>query len=95
MAKGAKGRPSRRVTPKERATPVRPAPSARYTPPTPRSRKVSPRWVPALMAVFLAAGAVVIVINYLGLLPASPTNWYLLLGLALITAGFVTATQWR
>ena len=35
----------------------------------------------------------VIVINYLGVLPGGADNKYLLVGLVLITAGFITATQ--
>lgn len=87
-----------RVTPK-----AVPAPSGRYTPPIPKSQKVSPRWVPAVILTLLILGAVVIVTNYLGLLPVptgngikfQASNWYLLLGLGLITGGFITATTWR
>jgi hypothetical protein len=85
MAKGTAKGPSGRVTPK----------AGRYTPPVPKDVKVSPRWVPALMATFLLLGALTILLNYVNVLPGSVTNWYLLVGLALITAGFVTATQWR
>jgi VIT1/CCC1 family predicted Fe2+/Mn2+ transporter len=79
--------PSGRVTPK--------GGGGRYTPPVPKDVKVSPRWVPALMGAFLLLGGLVILLNYVNVLPGSVTNWYLLAGLALITAGFVTATQWR
>ncbi len=79
--------PSGRVTPK--------GGGGRYTPPVPKDVKVSPRWVPALMGAFLLLGGLVILLNYVNILPGSVTNWYLLAGLALITAGFVTATQWR
>jgi hypothetical protein len=81
-AKGSTGR----VTPKS---------TGRYTPPVPREVKVSPRWVPVLMGLLLVVGAGVILLNYLNVLPGSVTNWYLLAGLGLISAGFVTATQWR
>jgi hypothetical protein len=82
---------SGRVTPK-----ARPSPSGRYTPPIPREHKVSPRWVPVVMGLLLVAGMVMIVTNYLNLLPgADPSNWYLLGGLGLITAGFIVATRWR
>ena len=87
-----------RVTPK-----AAPAPSGRYTPPIPKNQKVSPRWVPVLILSLLLLGAIVIVTNYLGLLPVptgngvqwQASNWYLLLGLGLITGGFITATTWR
>jgi hypothetical protein len=105
MADIGKPKPSKRVTPKG-TVPGRPAPRAggsgsrpeatgRYTPPIPRSQKVSPPWVPVLMFTLLGVGALVIVINYLGVLPGSPDNWYLLGGLALITGGFITATQYH
>jgi heme/copper-type cytochrome/quinol oxidase subunit 3 len=71
------------------------APSSRYTPPTPKSMKVSPPWVPVLMFGLLLLGAVMIVLNYLELLPGSVTNWYLLGGLGLILGGIFVATQYR
>ena len=82
-----------RVTAKQ----TRPA-SGRYTPPIPREVKVSPRWVPVLMFTLLIAGLLVIILNYLGVLPTKSgeaSNWYLLLGLGLITGGFITATGYR
>jgi hypothetical protein len=92
MAKDtAKGRVTPKDTAKGRVTPK----AGRYTPPVPKDVKVSPWWVPALMGGFLLLGALVILLNYVNVLPGSVTNWYLLIGLALITAGFVTATQWR
>ena len=75
---------------------VTPPASGRYTPPIPREYKVSPRWVPVLMLVFLIGGMLVIITNYLGKpLPGSPNNWYLFVGLGMITAGFITATRYR
>jgi hypothetical protein len=74
---------------------VTPKATGRYTPPVPREVKVSGRWVPFLMGGLLLLGAGVILLNYLNVLPGSVSNWYLLIGLALISAGFVTATQWR
>jgi hypothetical protein len=79
-----------RTTPKKQ-----PVPTGRYTPPTPKSQKESPKWVPAIMFTCLILGVVVIVVNYLDVLPGGTTNWYLLVGLGLITAGFLTATQYR
>ena len=79
-----------RTTPKKQ-----PVSSGRYTPPTPRSQKVSPVWVPAVMFTCLLLGVAIIVVNYLDVLPGGTTNWYLLVGLGLITAGFLTATQYR
>jgi hypothetical protein len=71
------------------------ASSSRYTPPIPKSAKVSPQWVPVLMFVLLILGALVILLNYLGLLPGAVSNWYLFVGLGLILGGILTATQYR
>ncbi|MDZ7733597.1 MAG: cell division protein CrgA [Acidimicrobiia bacterium] len=67
----------------------------RYTPPTPRSQKVSPMWVPVLMFTLFGLGGAVIVLNYLGLLPGAASNWYLLVGLGLILGGIITATNFH
>jgi hypothetical protein len=85
-----------RVTPKGGPTANRTAnASSRYTPPVPAYKKVSPMWVPVLMFAFLIAGVLVIVLNYVNLLPGDANNGYLLLGLLLITLGFVTATNYH
>ena len=92
MAKGDKR--GGRTTPKGTRTDVRTStPSGRYTPPIPREEKVSPPWVPVVMFGCLILGVAVIVLNYLNLLPGDASNGYLLVGLGLITVGFVTATQ--
>ncbi len=70
--------------------------SGRYTPPIPKEHKVSPRWVPVLMFTLLGLGLLVIVCNYLGVLPPGEAqNKYLFVGLGLITGGFITATRYR
>ncbi|MGH9165810.1 MAG: cell division protein CrgA [Acidimicrobiales bacterium] len=74
---------------------VTPKPSNRYTPPVPRTEKVSPKWVPILMFALLIAGMGIIVCNYLELLPGGAKNWYLLAGLGCITGGFITSTNYR
>ena len=97
MTKPAKRHvPGGRVTPKG-TTPsgARPSPSTRYTPPVPREVKVSPRWVPIVMFGLLGIGLVVIFLNYLGVLPGGTKNSYLLVGLAAILGGIMTATQYR
>ncbi len=97
-AKGGKGgRPRQgtgRVTPKG-GTPGGPVATGRYTPPVPKTQKVSPRWVPVLMFTLLISGVVVITANYMALMPGDTSNLYLVMGLVLITAGFVTATRYR
>jgi hypothetical protein len=94
-----------RVTPKGGAPAAsRPEASTRYTPPVPREQKVSPRWVPVLMFALLGLGMLLILLNYLGVLPAlwwdnppdsDTSNWWLLIGLGSILAGIMTATQYR
>jgi len=75
---------------------VTPKATNRYTPPVPRSEKVSPKWVPIVMFAALGLGMLVILANYVSLLPGDgPSNMYLLLGLVLITIGFVTATKFH
>lgn len=72
-----------------------PRPSGRYTPPVPKEHKTSPRWLPVAMLVALVGGMVMIVSNYLALLPGDTSNGYLFLGLGLITVGFLLATRYR
>jgi hypothetical protein len=68
---------------------------SRYTPPPPKKRPPSPLWVPVTMFTLLGLGMVIVIINYLGVLPGGAKNGYLFLGLGLITAGFLLATQYR
>jgi Cell division protein CrgA len=73
-----------------------PAKSSRYTPPKPKTAKRSPLWVPTTMFSALGCGMVVILGNYLQLLPGGAVrNSYLFLGLGLLVGGFVLSTQLR
>jgi hypothetical protein len=85
----------------------RPQQKRRYgTPPTPKKRRSSPRWFGGLILGFMFAGVLVIVLNYLGVMPgftfpftdwvvgSETNNFYLLGGLGMIAAGFLLATQW-
>lgn len=68
--------------------------SARYTPPTPKEYYESPRWVPILMFVFLALGALAIILRYV--VPAfENTNSPVIIGLGFMLAGLFTATKWK
>jgi Cell division protein CrgA len=70
--------------------------SGRYTPPQPVKVNLSEGtkpWVPYLMFGLFGLGLLAIILNYMGLLPNAPTNWYLLVGLVSITGGFMAATQ--
>jgi hypothetical protein len=96
--KASDRRTSGRFTPKKTAAPPKidaGVASGRYTPPIPREEKVSPMWVPILMFALLGVGVLVIVLNYVGLLPGDTSNGYLLLGLGFITAGFIVATNYH
>lgn len=55
----------------------------------------SPAWLPIVMFVLLAVGVLGILLNYLGVWPGAPSNWYLLAGLGAILAGIIAATQYR
>ena len=85
---------SKRVTPKAEQRP-----SGRYTPPgTGAKLGPSPRWVPVLMFALWGVGLLVIVLNYMGVLPGSAdggNGWYLVGGLGAILAGIMVATQYR
>lgn len=72
-----------------------PEESGRYTPPIPKGVRRSPRWFGALVLFLLVAGVLVILLNYMTVLPGSVTAWYLVVGLVLIFAGFIMATRYR
>ena len=76
--------------PKGAQAPVQQPYSSGYVP-----GKVSPVWIPVLMFGLLIAGALVIIMNYMGWVPGGVSNWYLLGGLGLILGGIVTATQFH
>lgn len=88
---------SKRVTPpKARAGQ---GAASRYTPPNPRAQKgPSPRWVPILMFALWGLGLLVIILNYMGVMPGAGdggNGWYLVAGLASILGGIMVATQYR
>ncbi|MGH9187063.1 MAG: cell division protein CrgA [Acidimicrobiales bacterium] len=89
-----------RVTPKDSKSAV-PTPTGRYTPPIPREVKVSPTWVPVLMFVLLGLGILVILLNYVDVIPDflptadGTSNVYLLIGLGFILGGIIVATQYH
>ena len=93
--KGGTGSGSRHAISKGHSSHEPETTSSRYTPPVPQELKVSPTWVPVLMFALLGLGALVIFLNYLGLLPGATDNLYLLLGLGLVLGGIVTSTQFH
>ncbi len=69
--------------------------SKRYTPPAAKyAQGPSPWWVPALMFGLLIIGALIIMLNYMGAF-GDAQNIRLVIGLAFILGGIVTATQYR
>ena len=55
----------------------------------------SPRWYTVLMSTLMIVGVLLIVLNYLTLLPGSVSRWYLWGGLGLIGAGFIMTTNYK
>ncbi|HLA91950.1 MAG TPA: cell division protein CrgA [Actinomycetota bacterium] len=64
-------------------------------PPTKAKPKASPRWYGFLVLGLILAGVLVIVLNYMGAVPGGTQQHWLWIGLGVIAAGFVAATQWR
>ncbi|HZJ27140.1 MAG TPA: cell division protein CrgA [Acidimicrobiia bacterium] len=75
--------------------PVSKSKRSRYTPPSPKKKPPSPLWIPVMMFSLLLVGTLIVIVNYLGVLPGDQQNRYLFLGLAEITGGFVMATRYR
>jgi hypothetical protein len=74
----------------------RPTKGSRYTAPAPKKVKHSQLWLPVTMFTCLALGVVVIAANYLEVLPGGEvSNNFLLIGLALLIAGFVLSTFFK
>ena len=55
----------------------------------------SPTWYVAVMFGLMGIGVIVILANYINLLPNSPDNMWLLIGLAGIAAGFGMTLNYR
>jgi hypothetical protein len=70
-----------------------------YVPaPVKKKPRKSPRWYGFLVLGLLAAGVLVIVLNYVGLIPGTghvAASQWLWVGLALIAGGFLAATRLR
>ena len=59
------------------------------------SRGPSPRWFVVTMSSLMIVGVLMIVLNYLTLLPGSVSRWYLWGGLASIGMGFLMTTKYN
>jgi len=59
------------------------------------NKEPSSRWYVLLMSALMIIGVLLIVLNYLTLLPGSVSRWYLWSGLGLIGAGFLMTTNYN
>ena len=55
----------------------------------------SPRWFVITMSSLMIIGVLLIVLNYLTLLPGSVSRWYLWSGLGCIGIGFLMTTKYN
>lgn len=67
----------------------------RYTAPRPTENDHSPSWYGPLLLGLLLVGLVVIILNYLQVLPGSASPWYLVTGLVTMFGAFYLATRYR
>jgi len=82
VSKGRK-KAKRRPTPPPKPNPI-------------KAKGPSPRWYVVLMASLMVGGLLLILLNYMGLVPGGDTdNMYLLLGLGGIGAGFAMTLNYR
>jgi len=69
--------------------------NTRYTPPIPRGKKTSPKWMGAAILGMWILGALVIILSYMDVLPDHGSGWYLVAGIVLLVGGLGTATQYH
>lgn len=72
----------------------------RPTPPSHKPKAIdekgpSPMWYVALMFGLMGVGIVIILVNYMNVLPGGTSNTYLLLGLGCIGIGFTMTMNYR
>tara|TARA_Y100000816_G_scaffold215377_1_gene160599 strand:+ start:4262 stop:4516 length:255 start_codon:yes stop_codon:yes gene_type:complete len=80
---------------KKRKQNSRPTQSKKISSQMSASNVPSPRWYTVLMSTLMIVGVLLIVLNYLTLLPGSVSRWYLWSGLGLIGAGFLMTTNYN
>jgi hypothetical protein len=71
---------------------------SRYTPPPAKKPPPSPTWYVALTLAFFVVGVLIIIGNYMQILPGlrnNASNTYLGIGLGTILVGFVLAMRLR
>jgi Cell division protein CrgA len=72
-----------------------PEESGKYTAPVPRTVRSSPPWYGPMVLGLFIIGVLLILLNYLTVLPGSVSAWYLVAGLVVIFVGFVAATRYH
>ena len=80
---------------KKRKQNSRPTKSKKISSQMSTSNAPSPRWYTVLMSALMIVGVLLIVLNYLTLLPGSVSRWYLWSGLGLIGVGFLMTTNYN
>ncbi len=80
---------------KKRKQNSRPTQSKKISSQMSTSSQPSPKWYTILMTSLMTIGVMLIVLNYLTLLPGSVSKWYLWSGLGLIGVGFLMTTNYN
>ena len=73
----------------------RPARNRTVAAPPSKEYQPSPRWYAPLMFSMMAAGVVVIMLNYMGILPGGHQHNFLFIGMGSIAVGFLMALRYR
>ncbi|HQT98933.1 MAG TPA: cell division protein CrgA [Acidimicrobiales bacterium] len=87
--------PAKKMTKKQTGRYVDAEVRGRITRRRPAGDDHSPYWYGWLILDLLAFGMIVILGNYLQVLPGSASAWYLALGLVTMFSGFYLATRYR
>jgi hypothetical protein len=74
---------------------TRPELSGRYTRPIPKNVRRSARWFGPSILLLMIFGVLLILLNYLTVLPGSVSVWYLVAGIVAIFIAFMMATRYR
>ena len=69
--------------------------SGRYTRPIPKKIRRSASWFGPSILLMMVFGVLMILLNYLTVLPGSVSVWYLVAGLVVIFTAFMMATRYR
>ena len=64
-------------------------------PPTHKDEKVSPAWYAAVMFGLMGLGVLLIILNYIELVPGGQASTYLYSGLGLIAIGFLMTMNYH